>query len=403
MIRRLKIKFVLVNMAIIMVVICIILCLIYHFAKADLEKDSLSILEKLASDPFRLEHPGGRRGEVKLPYFSLHIGEQGELVQSSGGGFYDLSDSDFLESIIEEASASGMSEGLLEDYSLRFSRVAVKDGEIIVFVDISSELATLNSLLRTCAFIGVISFIVFLAISILLSGWVARPVDRAWQQQRQFVTNASHELKTPLTVIATNADLLSSDDCDEESRLRLSAGILSMSRQMSVLVQQMLELARADSGQAEPSFSNIDLSKLVSDAVLPFEPIFFERGITLESQICNGISILGDRSQLCQLTDILLDNAQKYSSKDSTTCITLKKSGRNHCILTVSNQGDPISKEDQKNIFKRFYRVDTARSSGNGFGLGLSIAESIVRQHKGRIWSDSRNGINCFYVELPCV
>lgn len=228
-----------------------------------------------------------------------------------------------------------------------------------------------------------------------------RPVERAWQQQRQFVAAASHELKTPLTVIMTNAELLQ-DEADEARRSTFSSSILTMSRQMRALIEQMLELARTDSAESHLVLRPVDLSGLTARSLLPFEPLFFEQGLTLISQVDEGITVSGDEEALRRVLEILLDNAQKYSSPGGETQVTLHRRGRNHCALTVANQGEPIPPEARRQIFQRFYRADPARSRNGSFGLGLSIAEGIVAQHHGTIDVTCAGGFNRFRAELPC-
>lgn len=173
-----------------------------------------------------------------------------------------------------------------------------------------------------------------------------------------------------------------------------------MSRQMRDLVEQMLTLARNDNAESPAAFSPVDLSRLVSDAVLPFEPVFFERGLSLHTDIAEGIQINGSPSELRRVADILLDNAQKYSREKGAAWIALQSRGRGHCLLTVADEGESIPQRELKLLFKRFYRADPARSRTGSFGLGLSIAESIIKRHKGKIWAESKNGVNTFYVEL---
>ena len=244
-------------------------------------------------------------------------------------------------------------------------------------------------------------FFAFLAISLKLAAWTVKPVERAWQQQRQFVSDASHELKTPLTVIMTNAELLQSEENDRDSQVRFSANILTMSRQMRALVEQMLELARADSGQGKADLRPVDLSTLAADALLPFDPVFFEQGLMLSSQLAEGINVNGDAGRLKEVLDILLDNARKYTEPPGTVNVRLERWGHHRCRLTVSNPGPPLSAAEQKDIFKRFYRTDPARSRDGSFGLGLSIAQRITEEHHGRIWVESSGGYNRFTVELP--
>lgn len=166
-------------------------------------------------------------------------------------------------------------------------------------------------------------------------------------------------------------------------------------------VDPILEPTRADTLRSDTVFSAVDLSRLVSDAVLPFEPVFFEHGLTLHTDIAENVLVHGNPSELRQVMDILLDNAQKYSREKGSTWVTLQRRGKGHCLLAVADEGEAIPAEELNLLFKRFYRADQARSRTGSFGLGLSIAESIVKRHRGKIWAESKNGINTFFVEFP--
>lgn len=408
MTKKLRYKFVAIIMSIVTIMLCIIMFLICFFTKMNLENNSINMMQNIAGHPFLLHLPNELQEDVRLPYFTLQLSIQGDLI-ATGGGYYDLSDENFLKDLIKATFSGSDRVGIIDEYNLRFYRASTSVSQILVYADISNELAILNSLIRNCILIGIACFLVFLCISFLLAGWVVKPVDRAWNQQRQFIADASHELKTPLTVIMTNAELMQNPDHDEANRAAFASGILVMSRHMRNLVEQMLELARADNVQCSTVFSSVDLSRLISDAVLPFEPIFFERGLTLCTEISEGIAVNGDPAQLREVLDILLDNAQKYSREKGTTWVTLQRHGKAHCLLTVADEGDEIPAGELNQLFKRFYRADKARSRNGGteqtgsFGLGLSIAETIIARHKGKIWAESKNNINLFSVELERV
>ncbi len=396
---NLRCKFIVIIMSIVTVMLCVIMSMIYYFTKKNLENDSIHMMKNIADNPFLLRLPNEMPKEMRLPYFTLQLGRRGNLI-ATGGGYYDLSDETFLKNLIAATFSAEGSVGIIEEYNLRFFRKGAAPNQILVYADISSELTTLNNLLRNCIFIGIACFLAFLCISFLLAKWAVQPVEKAWRQQRQFLADASHELKTPLTVIMTNAELLQNTDYDETSHSAFSSNILVMSRQMRDLVEQMLELARTDRVQSDTVFCSFDFSRLVSDATLPFEPVFFEKGLTLHTAVTENIRINGNPSELRQVLDILLDNAQKYSRENGTTRMTLQGRGKGHCLLTVANEGEAIPLSDLNRLFKRFYRADQARSRTGSFGLGLSIAESIVKRHKGKIWAESKNGFNTFYVEL---
>lgn len=399
MIRKLQIKFVVINMTMVTVMLCVIFGLVYNATRTNLETESISMMKAIAANPIQLGRPNEQSPELRLPYFTLQLGLKGELI-STGGGYYDLSDKEFLKDLIDESVGSRRETGIVEKHNLRFCRMATPMGTVLVFSDMSSENNTLDSLLKNCLVIGVFSFLVFLGISMFLARWAVKPVAAAWLQQKQFVADASHELKTPLTVIMTNAELLQSGEYGAAEQNNFSQGILLMSRQMKTLVEKMLELARSDAEQVKQQMKALDLSRLVLDTALSFEGVFLEKGLTVESEVEPGITVQGSRQALQQVVDILLDNAQKYSCPNGTTAVRLSSAGYGKCRLSVSNPGAEIPPADLKKIFRRFYRMDKARSRDGSFGLGLSIAESIITQHKGKIWAESRDGVNTFIVEL---
>lgn len=400
MLRKLRIKFICINMAIVMVMLCVILSLVLHSTRTNLKNESLRAMESIAAAPDTLIF--GKPGEdasVRLPYFLLLM--QNNHITIIGGAYYDLSDERLLRDILQAATDASEETGILENYSLRYYRTTSSLGEVCVFADASGELATMRSLRNTCIIIGAVSFFVFLALSFFLARWAVKPVEQAWQQQRQFVSDASHELKTPLTVILTNAELLRSPEQSEESRTQFAENILTMSRQMRGLTEELLELARVDNGSAKITMEPLNLSKLISDAILPFEPLFYEKGLPFTAHIEPDITIKGSAAHLRQLPEILLDNAQKYAYPNTQVILTLCRRGYSHCTLTVSNYGDTLSSEELKNIFKRFYRADKARTMNHSYGLGLSIAQSVAELHHGAIRAQSNGGVTTFFVDLP--
>ena len=399
MIKKLRIKFICVIMAIVMVLLGCILGVVIFFTGQSMEMQSISMMRAIATSPFQQGLPGKNvYEEVRLPFFTVQIGNRGELIAASGG-YFDLSDQEYLQEIANAALISEGETGELENHDLRFLKSVSPRGITIVFSDTTTESATLKHLFYSCMAIFFVAMVVFLGISVLLSHWVIKPVAVAWDQQRQFVADASHELKTPLAVIMTNAELMQGDDTGEEDRKAYAGNILGVTYQMRSLVENMLEMARVDNGTVRMQFSSIDFSQLVSDAALSFQLLYEEKGMGLQCSVPDGIVITGSEQHLYQVMDVLLDNALKYSTPGSMVSVELVTTGRN-CILSVANSGEPISKEDLKNVFKRFYRADKARAMNGSYGLGLSIAESIVEAHKGKIWAESENGTNIFHVQL---
>lgn len=394
MIRKLRIKIVLVIVLVAAVMLGVIFGMSYTMTRQDLRAQSISMMQAIAANPFEPIPPGQSR-QVRLPYFVLRTDAFGNLV-AIGSTDYDLTDRSFLRAVAAAASASEADIGEIPAYHLRFCRV---DGSVI-FADISSEQQTLQGLVRSSLLIGGGSLLALIGLAILLARWAVRPVETAWRQQKQFVADASHELKTPLTVILTNAEMLRDPSYSEPERQRFAESILTMSHQMRGLVENLLELARVDNGAVKKVFEVLDWSSLVQDAVLPFEALFFEKGLTLQTDIEPGITVRGSAQHLRQCAEILLDNAVKYSAP-GTVRVALKKTGHDKCALSVATPGEPLSPEECKNVFKRFYRVDRARAMDHSYGLGLSIAESIASEHGGKIRCEGTETGNVFTVTLP--
>ena len=392
MIRSLRRKFIALTMAIVTALLCVIFGLVIHFTGQNLEMESIRLLRQAAQTPIQPNLPG----DFRLPCFIIRVTPWGQSIQS---GSFDLSDEQMLMDIITLAASAEEELGILEDYSLRYYRSQQPSELTLVFTDISAEQATMRSLTWTCVGIGITAFAVFWLVSILLARWAVRPVERAWAEQRQFVADASHELKTPLTVILTNAELLRTPDSGPEQRSQYTQSILAMSHRMRSLVESLLELARVDNGAVRAAFGEVDLSALVTEELLPFEPLYFEQELHLDSQVEEGLTISGSPRHLRQALGILLDNAMKYAPRGSTVRLTLTRQG-NNALLTAANPGAPMSREDCQNIFRRFYRMDKSRTTG-GYGLGLPIAQGIIDDHGGKIWAESQDGWITFRIQLP--
>ncbi len=398
MLKKLRTKFVIINMVIITAMLLVIFGVVYRFTATNLEQESTAALQTLSQAVQQPGSPGNKRPPVQLPYFTLRISLWGEIT-ASGNTYFDLSDPELLQELIQQVYTSDTATGTLEQYGLRFSRSASPGQQYVVFVDISGQTSALQALVQTGAIVGLIALAVFWLISILLARWAVRPVEKAWQQQKQFVSDASHELKTPLAVIMSNAELL--QDQAPEDTSGYAANIVTMSRQMRSLVEGLLELARADNGQIQKQFTDVDYSTLVEEALLPFEAVLYEQQMILSAQIQPEIRVMGSAQYLRQVIDILIDNAQKYGAP-GTVSVCLCRQGKNQCLLTVANPGEPIPTEELEKIFHRFYRADKTRSRTGSFGLGLSIAQSVVSEHGGKIWAESNPTGNCFFVQLPC-
>ena len=403
MIKRLRLTFLWVSMALITVLLVLILVLLCRFTWEDMRANTESALQSAAETLTPYGLPGltaEPQSGTSHPCFVITVDPKGELI-ATGSSYYDLSDGEELGQILEAAKQERRHSGVLMEYSLAFYRAEGGPGERYAFMDVSSEISTMQVLVWSCVVIGIAAFVVFFLLMLALSRWMVRPVEEAWLRQRQFVADASHELKTPLTVIMTNAELLQSPEYDANARQRFAGSIHTMSVQMRGLVEGLLDLARMDDQQASRQHAPVDLSRLVEEAALPFEAVYFEAGRSLEITVEPGITLTGDDRNLRQVVEVLLDNGCKYSQNGTAVRLNLHRQGHNRVQLAVESKGESLTAQQCRDIFKRFYRVDEARKMNHSYGLGLSIAQTIVAAHKGKIWCESRDGSNTFYVNLP--
>ena len=394
MLRKLRIKFICIIMFIAVVFMCNVVGIIVFNIYGELAYESEEYLMFRTDRYFKHTDEEPPHHMPMSPYFLLQKNTDGSL-EVLDSHQYELGDEAQLAEYFDAAKAQKYPGGLLREYSLRFLGSRAKPN-VIAFMDSTNEMHMRLNMWKTCIAICLGSLVVFFFISLFLARWAVKPVEVAWKQQNQFISDVSHELKTPLTVILTNTEMLRA----EESGNKYAANIDVMSQQMRGLVESLLELARMDSGSETLEHTEVDFSKVVSDAVLPFEPIFFEKELSLDSEVESGVRVRGSADHLLHVMDILLDNAQKYTSEHSSVKVKLT-SAKGQCCLSVASTGDEISREDLENIFTRFYRVDKARAMNHSYGLGLAIARGIVVRHSGKIWAESKNGVNTFFVTLP--
>lgn len=290
----------------------------------------------------------------------------------------------------------------------------------IAVTDFSKEIKSIKRL----SIVLIALFFLLSTLIIILSRFFVRksvrPVKEAMLSQRQFISDASHELKTPLTVIINNAGnlqknmeklffqsgerLLVSEELLRQNIENNIAGIEEMSTRMKHLTESLLDLSRLENLQdRKEQFEKLSLSHIAEHECMYFEPLFFDKGRSLEYTIEEELFVSGIEEKLKELLSILLENALKYSVPNTATELSLVKK-KKLLVLGISNVIEKeLSEEERKNVFKRFFRLDESHSGGKGYGLGLSIAKEIVTMHKGEIKVESEKKYIHFIVLLPWI
>lgn len=450
MLKRLRIKFIALNMAtifLVMVVAFVGICLaerqqnleevkealgsaIHKVAEADRasaarEGDGTQSVSVESTLPFN-EGPFGRSedlppdtqaaeqneaagmtlGKADRPYVIpvavYKITEDGSL----SAAFPDESIVSVDEDTVAQATAEivqaadGME--ILPEHGLVYMKRSMQDGVYVTFAD-SAFTERWKSLAASLVLAGIGALASLFAINVFFARWALRPVEQAWTKQKQFVADASHELKTPLTVILANTSIL---EKHPEAPLRENMQWLESTREeanrMQELVSDMLSLAQAESAETAEQV-HVNLSDLVSRESLQFESVAFERNVSIEERIAEKITVHGSSRALEKLVGTLIDNACKYAESESVVTVNLSRQGKK-AMLSVRNFGNPIPPHDIEHVFDRFYRADKARThdDSRSFGLGLAIAREIAESHGGSIKakSSAEDG-TVFTVVLP--
>ena len=278
------------------------------------------------------------------------------------------------------------------DYSYSFKN----DGTIMTIVDNSTRRENLRNDLKISIVIFAVLEVIIIVVSKNLTKWIIKPAKEALNKQKRFITDASHELKTPIAVIQANSEAL---EIDFEKKW--IDNIKSETERMNRLISNLLDLSKLENSQEKRLYSQNNLSKIVEKSALTFESLMFEKKIKLKLDIDDNIVFSCDSDQMKQLIGIMVDNAIKHSADEKGEIVVSLKNEKNDIVLKVSNKGNPIPKGDEEKIFERFYRVDESRNRNeNRYGLGLAIAKSIVVNHGGKISARSADGVTVFVVHF---
>jgi len=322
--------------------------------------------------------PGFITGETRFStrYFTVWTDADGNITRTGTDAIHTVDDDSaaaYAEKILQKKSDRGWAD------NFRYLRADTDEGHILIFVDGSmNRNQARESLTVVAAVLGVCSVLTSLLI-IFLSGKVIGPAAESYRKQKQFITDANHELKTPLTLILTDLELAEAELGENE----WLSDIRTEGQRMSELIAELITLCRMDEEQPRLSKTEFSLSDTVEDVASEFAPAARAKGKDFVCDIAPALTLVGDEGAVRRMLSVLLDNAVKYCDPGGEIRVTLK--GQKKKTLTVENTYRAAADLDTERLFDRFYRADRARTSGSGFGIGLSIARAVAEAHRGRI------------------
>lgn len=340
--------------------------------------------------------PGGKHFEDTpafhlSTFYSVAISDDGSVLAIDAAG-EDIYEKETLEKYATDILQRGKERGVKGNLVFL---VTEKSGyTLIVFMDNTVMQGSMATLFRYTLIFGSVALVAFFFLAMYIAKRIVKPLEESYQKQKQFISDAGHELKTPVSVVSANAELLSREIGDNQ----WLTNIQYENERMGKLVSQLLELSRTENVKAQAE--RLDFSRLVAGGALPFESVAFENGLALKTEITEDIIVNGNGSQLSQLVSILIDNAIRHGQNGKEVAVTLTES-RGNAVLTVVNSGEPIPQDKIEKLFERFYRTDEVRNGAdNHYGLGLAIAKAIVTAHNGKIEVRCYNGLIEFRITI---
>ena len=339
--------------------------------------------------------PRANTNQFKLStFYTVAVSYGGETleIQNDKEEIYTNAELETLaQGVLKKSAESGVTGDLI------YYRTDKGGYTLVAFMDNTIIRESMGTLFRYTLIFGGVAIVCLFFLAVYLATRIVKPLEESYQKQKQFISDAGHELKTPVSVVNANAELLSREIGDNQ----WLQNIQYENERMGALVTQLLELARTE--DVTPEMEHIDFSRLVDGEVLPFDGVAFEQGLRIQEKITDGLTVRGNSAQLRQLVSILLDNAIRHGKGGNDVWLSLSRE-HGHAKLSVINVGNEIPTEQRAQLFERFYRVDSARNGEDKhYGLGLAIAKSITAVHRGTIDVHCFNGFVEFRVLIPLV
>ncbi len=393
MLKKLRMKFIVTAALSVAIVLFSIIVTINIRSYLDICRSADEKLTLLAENggkfPWRDDRPSGNNSgkpmmggmspetPFETRFFTVKLSPDGSFISADTERIAAV-DAEQAEKYAVSLFAAGKTNGFKGNF--KFTTYESGDGISYIFLDCSRDLDVFSDFLRSSIFVSIGGFAVALALIIFFSGLVIRPVERTYKKQKRFITDASHELKTPLTVIDASCEALEISTGGNE----WTDVIKKQTARLAEMTNKLVFLSRAEEETATV-MTDFCLSEAAEDAVRPYFAIAKSQGRELSSEIAQNITLKGDISMIKELITLLLDNAVKYSADGSEICFALSQSGKSKKI-TVSNAVDTLPQGDLSLLFERFYRPDGSRNSEvGGHGIGLSVAKAITEMHHGKI------------------
>lgn len=395
MLYKLHHKFVMINLACVLSVMAVVFTTLYIFTDRKNIEFSYQQLEKALQQPY-LTSWNRKEGYPQVQVFQTDYNFQVISEESSSLNHAVMQD------MANQIAKKDRRYGLLSIYEARYLYQVEWDGIHIAIMDRSREKQSMYDLFVNSLLLFLIASVLFVVISWHLGKWALKPVSLAWGRQKQFISDASHELKTPITIILANLNILSHHPKDEiQTQKKWIDNTQIEANRMKQLVEQLLFLSRSDEEVLQAEKTKLNLSDLLQQTTLIYEAIAFENNITLTSEIEKDLWIYGNEGMIQQLLTILMDNACKYCDSNKEITIHAKVDAK-QAVIMIGNSSPELPKEELDHLFDRFYRSEKSRNrKQGGYGLGLSIAKTICEKHQGNIQVAYQHHRIIFTITLP--
>ena len=417
MIRELRKKFIAASMLAILIVLALIIGIIDMANYRNVDKSTRLRMELLIENEGSFENLKQQRIEKQPPempqnrglfnnnimketpfdarYFSVDLDESGAVSTVNMDSIASVTEEDaktMAQTVLEEGKETGYYEGF------RYAKATKTDGsQYYVFLDCNRELATFTSFVRASLIVSAIGALSYLVLVLIFSKIVLRPVAESYEKQKRFITDASHEIKTPLAIIDANTEVIEMEAGESE----WTKSIRNQIQRLTSLTEKLVFLSRMDEASTKLEMREFDLSGLLDETLDSYEAVAISAGKTLERVIAPNVRLYGDETNILQMITLLMDNAMKYSNEQGDILVKLEQQqkGKHRFKLTFRNTVEEIAVGNHDEFFERFYRADESRSTKTGgHGIGLSVVKAIVQAHHGKVTAESKDGKSLQFV-----